>query len=63
MLDVYESAAYLRVSPDLMRGLLTLTRGGKPILSRFWLGGRYRIRREDLDWVGRIESRATATAQ
>jgi hypothetical protein len=56
-LDVYEAAAYCRVSPDLIRDSLTLGRDGKARLPHNRLGNIYRIRKADLDNFGQILGR------
>ena len=56
-LDVYEAAAYCRVSPDLIRDSLTLGRDGKARLPHNRLGGIYRIRKVDLDCFGQVLGR------
>jgi hypothetical protein len=56
-LDVYEAAAYCRVSPDLIRDALTLGRDGKARLPHNKLGNIYRIRKSDLDVYGQVLGR------
>jgi len=56
-LDVYESAAYLRVSPDLLRSRLRPGRDRKAELGHQRIGGVYRIDRSDLDNLGRVLGR------
>lgn len=61
-LSIEEAAAYLRVSPDFIRDLTELDRDGRAFLrhQRFnGKGGRVtkRIRKDDLDKLGLVESR------
>ncbi len=56
-LDVYEAAAYCRVSPDLIRDALTTGRDGRAKLPHSRLGIVYRIRKADLDCFGRVLGR------
>jgi hypothetical protein len=56
-LDVYEAAAYCRVSPDLIRDALTLGRDGRAKLPHSRLGIVYRIRKADLDCFGQVLGR------
>ena len=57
-LDVYEAAAYLRISPDSIRNALVLDRDGRARLPHQRVGTKYRIRREDLDRFGHVNGRA-----
>lgn len=56
-LDVYEAAAYLRVSSDSIRRAMVTGRDGRAKLSHQRVGSVYRIRRGDLDNFGRVEAR------
>jgi hypothetical protein len=56
-LNVYEAAAYCRVSPDLIRDALTLGRDGKSRLPHCRIGGIYRIRKADLEVFGQVLGR------
>jgi hypothetical protein len=56
-MDVYEAAAYLRVSPDTIRRALVVARDGKARLAHQRLGSIYRIRKIDLDLFGVIAGR------
>lgn len=56
-LDVYEAAAYLRISPDSIRRALILARDGRAKLPHQRVGSIYRIRRTDLNSLGRVEGR------
>jgi excisionase family DNA binding protein len=56
-MDVYEAAAYLRVSPDTIRRALVVARDGKARLAHQRLGSIYRIRKSDLDSFGVISGR------
>jgi excisionase family DNA binding protein len=56
-MDVYEAAAYLRVSPDTIRRALVVARDGKARLAHQRLGSIYRIRKIDLDSFGVIAGR------
>lgn len=56
-MDVYEAAAYLRVSPDTIRRALAVARDGKARLAHQRLGSIYRIRKVDLDSFGVIGGR------
>lgn len=56
-LDVYESAAFLRVSPDTIRRALITGRDGRALLPHSRPAGIYRIRKEDLCAFGRVEKR------
>lgn len=56
-LDVYEAAAYLRLSPDTIRRALVPARDGKAKLAHQRIGSIYRIRRVDLDTFGKVEAR------
>lgn len=57
-LDIYESAAYLRVSPDTIRRAVTVARDGKAQLAHQRVGAIYRIRKVDLDSFGAVRGRA-----
>jgi hypothetical protein len=57
ILDVYEAAAYRRVSPDMIRRALTLGRDSKSKLAHSRYGVAYRIRKVDLDNFGRVLGR------
>jgi len=57
-MDVYEAAAYLRVSPDTVRRAVVVARDGKARLAHQRLGSIYRIRKVDLDSFGVIPGRA-----
>jgi len=56
-LDVYEAAAYLRLSPDSIRRALVPARDGRSKLAHQRIGSIYRIRRVDLDSFGKVEAR------
>jgi hypothetical protein len=56
-LDVYEAAAYLRLSPDSIRRALVQARDGRAKLAHQRIGSIYRIRRVDLDTFGKVEAR------
>jgi excisionase family DNA binding protein len=56
-MDVYEAAAYLRVSPDTIRRAVTVARDGKARLAHQRLGAIYRIRKIDLDAYGVVPGR------
>jgi hypothetical protein len=57
ILDIYEAAAFLRVSPDTIRRALTCGRDGKARLAHSRPAGIYRIRTSDLLAFGRVEGR------
>lgn len=57
-MDVYEAAAYLRVSPDTIRRAVTVARDGKARLAHQRLGALYRIRKIDLDAYGLVPGRS-----
>jgi len=56
-LDVYESAAFLRVSPDTIRRALVTGRDSRALLSHARPAGIYRIRKDDLRGFGRVDGR------
>lgn len=56
-LDIYEAAAYLRVSPHTIRRFLAVARDGKARLAHQRVGAVYRIRRVDLDAIGSVAGR------
>lgn len=56
-LDIYEAAAYLRVSPDTIRRAVIVARDGRARLAHQRLGAVYRIRKSDLDTFGAIQGR------
>ncbi|WP_334319087.1 helix-turn-helix domain-containing protein [Termitidicoccus mucosus] len=56
-MDVYEAAAYLRVSPYTIRRAVTVARDGKARLAHQRLGALYRIRKIDLDAYGAVPGR------
>lgn len=56
-LDIYEAAAYLRVSPDTIRRFLAVARDGKARLAHQRVGSVYRIRRVDLEALGSVAGR------
>ena len=56
-LDVYEAAAYLRLSPDSIRRALVQARDGRAKLAHQRIGSIYRIRRVDLDAFGKVDAR------
>ena len=60
-MDIYEAAAYLRVSPDTIRRAVTVARDGRARLAHQRLGSIYRIRKTDLDNLGAIAARAAQT--
>lgn len=57
-MDIYEAAAYLRVSPDTIRRAVIVARDGKARLAHQRLGAIYRIRKIDLDTFGVVPGRA-----
>ena len=57
-MDIYEAAAYLRVSPDTIRRAVIVGRDGKARLAHQRLGSIYRIRKIDLDVFGAVAGRA-----
>lgn len=57
-LDLYESAAYLRVSPASLRRATEVDRAGRAELPHQRIGAAYRISRRDLDSHGRVEGRS-----
>lgn len=57
-MDVYEAAAYLRVSPDTIRRAVIVSRDGKAKLGHQRLGSVYRLRKADLDAFGSVPGRA-----
>jgi len=59
ILDIYEAAAYLRVSPDTIRTPVTVGRDGKAKLAHQRPNSIYRIRKTDLDAFGSVEGRET----
>jgi excisionase family DNA binding protein len=59
-LDIYEAAAYLRVSPDTIRRALIVARDGRARLAHQRLGATYRIRKADLDVFGAVAGRSVA---
>jgi len=56
-MDIYEAAAYLRVSPDTVRRAVVVARDGKARLAHQRLGSIYRIRKIDLDTFGVVPGR------
>ena len=56
-MDVYEAAAYLRVSPDTIRRAVVVARDGKARLAHQRLGSVYRFRKADLDEYGAVPGR------
>jgi excisionase family DNA binding protein len=56
-MDIYEAAAYLRVSPDTIRRAVIVARDGKARLAHQRLGSIYRIRKIDLDTFGVVAGR------
>jgi excisionase family DNA binding protein len=56
-LSVAEAAAYLRVSPDTIRRLVTLDRTGRARLAHQRIGVRIIIRKPSLDEVGMVNAR------
>jgi excisionase family DNA binding protein len=56
-MDVYEAAAYLRVSPDTIRRAVVVARDGKARLTHQRLGSVYRFRKSDLDAFGSVPGR------
>jgi excisionase family DNA binding protein len=56
-MDVYEAAAYLRVSPDTIRRAVIVARDGKAKLAHQRLGSVYRLRKADLDAFGSVPGR------
>lgn len=59
-LDIYEAAAYLRVSPDTIRRALIVARDGRARLAHQRLGAAYRIRKADLEVFGAVAGRPVA---
>ena len=57
-MDIYEAAAYLRVSPDTIRRAVVVARDGKARLAHQRLGSIFRIRKIDLDTFGVVPARA-----
>lgn len=57
ILDVYEAAAYLRVSPDTIRRALVCGRDGRARLAHHRIGSVHRIRRTDIDVFGKVDRR------
>lgn len=58
VLDLYESAAYLRVSYNTVRAACMKDRNGKAQLRHQRIGTSYRIRRMNLDALGAVPDRA-----
>lgn len=56
-MDVYEAAAYMRVSPDSIYRDLVQGRDGKAALQHQSVRGGYRIKRVDLDAHGLVKGR------
>lgn len=56
-LDLYEAAAYLRVSPASIRRATEVDRAGRAELPHQRIGAAYRFSRRDLDCHGRVEGR------
>ncbi len=56
-MDVYEAAAYLRVSPDTIPRALVGARDGKAKLAHQRVGAVYRLRKVDLDAFGSVPVR------
>jgi excisionase family DNA binding protein len=56
-MDIYEAAAYLRVSPDTIRRAVVVARDGRAKLAHQRLGSIYRIRKIDLDGFGMVPGR------
>lgn len=56
-MDVYEAAAYLRVSPDTIRRAVVIARDGRARLAHQRLGSVYRFRKADLDAFGAVPGR------
>ncbi len=59
-LDIYEAAAYLRVSPDTIRRALIVARDGRAWLAHQRLGATCRIRKADLEVFGAVAGRPVA---
>ena len=57
ILDVYEAAALLRVSPDTIRRALSVGRDGRARLAHSRPAGIYRIQKEDLLAFARVDGR------
>lgn len=57
-MDIYEAAAYLRISPDTIRRAVIVARDGKARLAHQRLGSIYRIRKIDLDAFGVVPGRS-----
>jgi len=57
-MDIYEAAAYLRISPDTIRRAVIVARDGKAGLAHQRLGSIYRIRKIDLDAFGVVPGRS-----
>ena len=60
VLDLYESAAYLRVSYNTVRAACLTDRNGKAQLQHQRIGTAYRIRRLNLDRLGAVPDRANS---
>jgi len=56
-MDVYEAAAYLRISPDTIRRAVVIARDGRAKLAHQRLGSVYRFRKADLDAFGAVPGR------
>lgn len=56
-MDVYEAAAYMRVSPDSIYRDLVQGRDGKAALQHQSVRGGYRIKRVDLEAHGLVKGR------
>jgi excisionase family DNA binding protein len=56
-MDVYEAAAYLRVSPDTIRRAVVVARDGRARLAHQRLRSVYRFRKADLDAFGAVPGR------
>jgi hypothetical protein len=57
-LDLYEAAAYLRLSPSSIRRATQTDQHGRAALPHQRFRSLYRFRRDDLDRFGRVEGQA-----
>ncbi len=60
VLDLYDSAAYLRASYSYVRDNCQIDRDGRAALRHKRLGKMYRIRKVDLDHFGQVHGRDAA---
>ena len=59
-LDLYEAAAYVRVSPATLRRACRPDRGGRASLAHQRFGTAYRLRKASLDAFGAVKERGIA---